>query len=57
MIGADGMVTDSWNLGLYGGYSGSSARTDLEKAGSDNYHVGIYGGGEWGAFSFRVGAG
>lgn len=57
MIGADGMITEDWKLGLYGGYSGSSARTDREKVESDNYHVGIYGGREWGAFSFRAGVG
>lgn len=57
IIGADGMITDDWKLGLYRGYSGSTARTDREKAESDNYHVGIYAGREWGSFSFRAGAG
>ncbi|MDH7795537.1 MULTISPECIES: autotransporter domain-containing protein [unclassified Beijerinckia] len=57
-IGADGLVGDNWRVGLLAGYSRSSFRVnDRSSSGaSDNYHLGIYGGSQFGAFVFRSGA-
>lgn len=55
VTGADGFVTDNWLAGMLAGYSHSSFNTDQGSASSDNYHLGIYGGGEWGALAFRTG--
>jgi outer membrane autotransporter protein len=57
LIGADGMVGD-WRVGLVGGYSHSSFDVDggHSSGDSDNYHLGIYGGTDWGALALRTGA-
>ncbi|MDR7221546.1 autotransporter domain-containing protein [Aminobacter aminovorans] len=58
LAGGDAMVGDSFRFGLLGGYS----RTSFEAGGrassgsSDNFHLGVYGGGEWGALGLRSGA-
>ncbi|HWL46264.1 MAG TPA: autotransporter domain-containing protein, partial [Sphingomonadaceae bacterium] len=58
LLGADAPVTGNVRLGVLGGYSSSSFGINrrLSSAGSDNYHVGIYGGTEWGALGLRAGA-
>lgn len=57
LFGADGFVTDRVNLGLLGGYSRSSIDVDARNstATADNWHLGVYGGGEWGGFGLRGG--
>ncbi|TPO20305.1 autotransporter domain-containing protein [Mesorhizobium sp. CU2] len=57
VTGADGFVTDDWLLGMLAGYSHSSFKTDRgdSSASSDNYHLGVYGGAEWGALALRTG--
>ena len=54
LIGTDGLVGD-WRLGLMAGYSHS--RFDVEdrfsSGSSDNYHLGLYGGTQWGNLAFR----
>ena len=57
VTGIDGLVTDDWRLGFLAGYSHSSFKVDESKssAASDNYHLGLYGGTEWGALAFRSG--
>ncbi|WP_280822663.1 autotransporter outer membrane beta-barrel domain-containing protein [Pseudaminobacter soli (ex Li et al. 2025)] len=56
LIGADGLV-GGWRVGLLAGYSHS--RFDLNdrfsSGSSDNYHLGLYGGTEWGNLAFRSG--
>ncbi len=56
LLGADGLVGD-WRLGLLAGYSQS--RFDVESrfssGSSDNYHLGLYGGTQWGNLAFRSG--
>jgi outer membrane autotransporter protein len=56
-IGADMPVSDAWRVGVLTGYShgtydvsGSNA-----SASSDDYHLGVYGGAQWGALGFRSG--
>jgi fibronectin-binding autotransporter adhesin len=57
-IGADAPVFGTWRLGAVAGYS----RTDFDAKGrnssgtSDNYHLGLYGGANWGALALRTGA-
>ncbi|WP_171026298.1 autotransporter outer membrane beta-barrel domain-containing protein [Mesorhizobium comanense] len=57
LAGADGMVGD-WRIGMIGGYSRTSFNADDRNSSgdSDNYHLGLYGGTNWGAIAFRTGA-
>ncbi|MET2826074.1 autotransporter domain-containing protein [Mesorhizobium shangrilense] len=57
LVGADGRAGD-WRIGLVGGYSRTSFDADDRNSSgdSDNYHLGLYGGTEWGAIAFRAGA-
>ncbi|SHF94813.1 outer membrane autotransporter barrel domain-containing protein [Devosia limi DSM 17137] len=56
LIGADSLVGD-WRIGLLAGYSRTGLRVaDRASSGSsNNYHVGLYGGTEWGNIAFRSG--
>lgn len=56
LLGADGSVGD-WRVGFMTGYSHSrfDARKRSSSGNSDNYHLGIYGGTEWGSLSLRTG--
>ncbi|WP_377594047.1 autotransporter domain-containing protein [Pseudochelatococcus lubricantis] len=56
-IGADALVSDNWRLGALAGYSRTEVDVDarLSSAESDNFHIGLYGGGQWNAFSLRFG--
>lgn len=56
--GFDGAVAETWRLGIMGGYSHTSfdVRERSSSGQSDNYHVGVYGGTQWGALGFRGGA-
>ncbi|MHC1551505.1 autotransporter outer membrane beta-barrel domain-containing protein [Phyllobacterium sp. K27] len=56
LTGFDGLVNESIRLGLMAGYSHSSFHADgRSSASSDNYHLGLYGGTQWGAVGFRSG--
>ena len=57
LIGADGVIGDNWRLGVVGGYSrsGFSVGERNSSATSNDYHVGLYGGTEWGDLAFRSG--
>lgn len=58
LLGADAAVFDNLRFGVVAGYS----RSDFDVASrfssgeSDNYHLGLYGGGQWGALNLRAGA-
>jgi outer membrane autotransporter protein len=58
LMGGDAAFGESWRAGLLAGYSQTSFdvndRTSSGK--SDNYHLGLYSGGQWGAFGLRGGA-
>ncbi|WP_292520581.1 autotransporter domain-containing protein [Mesorhizobium sp.] len=56
IVGGDAMLGD-WRLGLMAGYSHISFDVDdrASSGSSDNYHLGLYGGTEWGALAFRSG--
>jgi outer membrane autotransporter protein len=55
--GVDVPVTEDWRLGVLGGFSNTGLNvTDRNSAGgSDNYHLGLYGGTEAGAIAVRLG--
>ncbi|AEC18768.1 autotransporter [Pusillimonas sp. T7-7] len=57
LIGADRPVGD-WRVGVLGGYSHTSVDADARRSSgkSDNYHLGVYGGTQWGDVAFRTGA-
>ena len=57
-IGGDGLVAEAIRIGLYSGYSRTSFRVGGRNSSgaSDNYHVGLYAGGQWGALGLRAGA-
>ena len=58
VTGGDIAVLDTWRLGLMAGYSHTTfnARDRASSGSSDNYHVGVYGGTQWGNLGFRTGA-
>lgn len=49
LVGADGLVADTWRIGLLAGYSRSDIDLDarLSSADMDSYHLGLYGGTGW----------
>ena len=57
LSGLDVGFASGWRVGLVGGYS----ETDLDAKGryasatSDNWHLGVYGGNQWGALGVRAG--
>ncbi|WP_199084402.1 autotransporter domain-containing protein [Bosea sp. ASV33] len=57
-LGLDTPVFDTWRFGAVAGYSNTSFDTkDRHSSGSsDNYHLGLYGGTNWGNIAFRTGA-
>ncbi|NML34290.1 autotransporter domain-containing protein [Paraburkholderia antibiotica] len=58
MMGTDTLVGGRWRVGALAGYSNTSLNVDERNssASSDNYHVGVYGGTQWGNLGFRTGA-
>lgn len=57
LAGIDGLVADTIRLGLMAGYShaGFDAEDRASSGSSDNYHLGLYGGTQWGALGLRSG--
>jgi outer membrane autotransporter protein len=58
MVGADAAVFDTMRFGVIAGYSRSEfdVNSRLSSGESDNYHLGLYGGGQWGSLGLRTGA-
>ncbi|MDC7786467.1 autotransporter domain-containing protein [Rhodoplanes sp. TEM] len=56
VVGGDGVVLDGWRLGLLAGYSRTTMSGAAGSASADGYHVGAYGGRQWGALGLRAGA-
>lgn len=56
-MGGDAAIGDHWRAGLVAGYSHTSFDLDARASSgnSDNYHLGVFGGGQWGAFGLRAG--
>ncbi|GLK73507.1 autotransporter domain-containing protein [Ancylobacter dichloromethanicus] len=57
LIGTDTALAAGWRLGLAGGYSATSFDVDgrASSGDSDNWHLGVYGGNQWGALALRAG--
>lgn len=55
--GADVAVTDNWRVGLVGGYSQSTFQVDARNSSGsiDNYDLGLYAGGQYGAIGLHGG--
>ena len=58
LFGADTPLFDVWRFGAVAGYSSTNVDvTGRQSSGSsDNYHLGLYGGAQWGDFALRTGA-
>jgi outer membrane autotransporter protein len=58
LVGADAAVFDNLRFGVVAGYSRSAFEVGgrLSSGESDNYHLGLYGGGQFGALGLRLGA-
>lgn len=58
LVGADTTIAQQWRVGALAGYTGGNFNVDDRKssASSDNYHVGLYGGRQWGNLGVRAGA-
>jgi outer membrane autotransporter protein len=56
--GVDAPVSDNWRVGVMTGYSHGNYDAGSRGASSysDDYHLGVYGGAQWGALGFRTGA-
>lgn len=57
LAGVDVPIADAWRGGLIAGYSHSSFDIDerLSSGSSNNFHLGAYGGSQWGNLGFRSG--
>lgn len=58
IMGVDVGGGDHWRFGVAGGLGRSRLNLDARasRATSNDYHLGVYGGGQWGGFSLRAGA-
>ncbi|MBB6414188.1 autotransporter domain-containing protein [Mesorhizobium sangaii] len=56
VTGIDGMVNETWRLGLLLGHGSTSVNSTTGHASVDSYQVGLYGGAQWDAVGLRVGA-
>jgi outer membrane autotransporter protein len=58
LTGIDGQIFDAWRAGVLAGYSRSNIDVDARSssATSDDYHLGLYGGTQWGRLGLRAGA-
>ncbi|MBN8944268.1 MAG: autotransporter domain-containing protein [Rhizobiales bacterium] len=56
-LGADGPVFDILRIGVLAGYSRTTfaARDRASSGSSDNYHLGLYAGAQWGQLGIRSG--
>lgn len=57
LMGVDAPFAEAWRVGLMAGYSRTAFDADdrASSGHSDNYHLGVYGGGQWGALGLRGG--
>jgi outer membrane autotransporter protein len=58
LAGLDAAFGGHWRAGFLTGYSHSSFDVDprASSGSADSWHVGVYGGGQWGALGLRMGA-
>jgi subtilase-type serine protease len=58
LTGGDAVAFDGVRIGALGGYSRTSfdVKDRASSGSSDNYHIGLYAGSQWGALGLRTGA-
>jgi outer membrane autotransporter protein len=58
LIGGDAPIFETWRLGMMAGYSRTNfnVRDRASSGSSNNYHLGLYSGTQWGNLGFRTGA-
>ncbi|GLS32614.1 subtilase-type serine protease [Mesorhizobium albiziae] len=56
VTGFDGLVADSWRVGLLLGYGNTSLDSGSDQASVDSFQIGVYGGTQWNAVGLRLGA-
>lgn len=58
LAGGDAPVFDTWRLGIMAGYSRTSFNVNerASSGASENYHLGLYAGMQWGNLGLRTGA-
>ncbi|KAA0182580.1 autotransporter domain-containing protein, partial [Cupriavidus gilardii] len=58
LLGTDAPLSDNLRVGVMAGYSHTRVDVDSRRSSgsTDNYHAGVYGGGQWGALGLRAGA-
>jgi outer membrane autotransporter protein len=56
LTGIDAALGRGWRAGVVAGYSHTSFDADMSSGNSQNWHLGLYGGGQWGALGLRAGA-
>ncbi|WP_091945130.1 autotransporter serine protease [Phyllobacterium sp. YR620] len=54
--GLDGIVADSWRLGVLAGYGNTALDAASGSADVDSYQIGLYGGTQWDRLGLRLGA-
>lgn len=58
MLGADTSFDSNWRFGVLGGFSSTQVDgNDRGRADVDSWHLGAYGGSQWGGTSLRMGLG
>lgn len=55
-LGADTTVESGWRVGGLTGWSHGTMKAANGSSQTDDYHLGVYGGNEWGGTSLRLGA-
>ncbi|MCO4317934.1 autotransporter domain-containing protein [Phyllobacterium sp. 21LDTY02-6] len=55
ITGLDGIVADTWRLGLMAGYGNTSLNSARGNANVDSYQMGVYAGTQWDALGLRFG--
>lgn len=55
VTGLDGVVADTWRMGVLAGYGDTTLNGHDTTASVDSYQIGLYGGTEWGKLGLSLG--
>ncbi|MBP6706972.1 MAG: autotransporter outer membrane beta-barrel domain-containing protein, partial [Achromobacter sp.] len=56
LLGTDARLSQHWRAGALAGYSRTRFDAGNASGSSDNFHLGLYGGAQWGRLGLRLGA-
>ena len=56
LLGTDARLSQHWRAGALAGYSRTRFDVGNASGSSDNFHLGLYGGAQWGRLGLRLGA-